>query len=144
MPRPSSPSTPPGTVPIPGDIGGDRRGAGSEAAGGRLAGSRAGTLAGRRDAERIGTATGWRSACRTGRATWRRRKSVLLEAGFDELNGVSWTKGCYMGQELTARTKYRGLLKRRLVPVRGGRPAAGAGRAGAAGGGRGGDDALGA
>ena len=45
-------------------------------------------------------------------------KTTLLEAGFDELNGVSWTKGCYMGQELTARTKYRGLLKRRLVPVR--------------------------
>jgi hypothetical protein len=44
-------------------------------------------------------------------------KTVLLEAGFDELNGVSWTKGCYMGQELTARTKYRGLVKRRLVPV---------------------------
>lgn len=45
-------------------------------------------------------------------------KSVLLEAGFDELAGVSWTKGCYMGQELTARTKYRGLVKRRLLPVR--------------------------
>jgi folate-binding protein YgfZ len=44
-------------------------------------------------------------------------KSTLLEGGFDELHGVSWTKGCYMGQELTARTKYRGLLKRRLVPV---------------------------
>ncbi len=44
-------------------------------------------------------------------------KSVLLEAGFDELNGVSWSKGCYMGQELTARTKYRGLVKRRLLPV---------------------------
>jgi folate-binding protein YgfZ len=44
-------------------------------------------------------------------------KSVLLEGGFDELNGISWTKGCYMGQELTARTRYRGLLKRRLVPV---------------------------
>lgn len=44
-------------------------------------------------------------------------KSVLLEAGFDELHGVSWSKGCYMGQELTARTRYRGLLKRRLVPV---------------------------
>jgi folate-binding protein YgfZ len=44
-------------------------------------------------------------------------KSTLLEAGFDELNGVSWSKGCYMGQELTARTKYRGLVKRRLVPV---------------------------
>jgi folate-binding protein YgfZ len=44
-------------------------------------------------------------------------KTVLLEAGFDELHGVSWSKGCYMGQELTARTKYRGLLKRRLIPV---------------------------
>ena len=44
-------------------------------------------------------------------------RSTLLEAGFDELAGVSWSKGCYMGQELTARTKYRGLVKRRLVPV---------------------------
>ena len=44
-------------------------------------------------------------------------RSILLEAGFDELGGVSWTKGCYMGQELTARTKYRGLVKRRLTPV---------------------------
>jgi len=44
-------------------------------------------------------------------------KTILLEAGFDELHGVSWSKGCYMGQELTARTKYRGLVKRRLVPV---------------------------
>ncbi len=44
-------------------------------------------------------------------------QSILLEAGFDELHGVSWTKGCYMGQELTARTRYRGLIKRRLVPV---------------------------
>ena len=44
-------------------------------------------------------------------------KSILLEAGFDELNGVDWQKGCYIGQELTARTKYRGLVKRRLMPV---------------------------
>lgn len=52
-----------------------------------------------------------------GSADLESEKSVLLEAGFDELRGVSWAKGCYMGQELTARTKYRGLLKRRLVPV---------------------------
>lgn len=54
-------------------------------------------------------------------------KSILLEAGFDELNGVDWNKGCYIGQELTARTKYRGLIKRRLVPVAidGPRPAPG-------------------
>ena len=45
-------------------------------------------------------------------------RGFLLENGFDELNGVDWKKGCYVGQELTARTKYRGLVKRRLMPVR--------------------------
>jgi folate-binding protein YgfZ len=45
-------------------------------------------------------------------------KSILLESGFDELNGIDWQKGCYIGQELTARTKYRGLIKKRLMPVR--------------------------
>ncbi|HEV2334932.1 MAG TPA: folate-binding protein [Stellaceae bacterium] len=45
-------------------------------------------------------------------------KSILMEAGFDELHGVDWQKGCYIGQELTARTKYRGLIKKRLFPVR--------------------------
>ena len=44
-------------------------------------------------------------------------KAILLENGFDELGGVDWNKGCYMGQELTARTKYRGLIKKRLLPV---------------------------
>ena len=44
-------------------------------------------------------------------------KSILLESGFEELNGVDWEKGCYIGQELTARTKYRGLVKKRLFPV---------------------------
>lgn len=44
-------------------------------------------------------------------------KSILLESGFDELHGVDWDKGCYIGQELTARTKYRGLIKKRLFPV---------------------------
>ncbi|WP_027135933.1 CAF17-like 4Fe-4S cluster assembly/insertion protein YgfZ [Geminicoccus roseus] len=44
-------------------------------------------------------------------------KTTLLEAGFDELGGVDFAKGCYVGQELTARMKYRGLLKKRLFPV---------------------------
>ncbi len=44
-------------------------------------------------------------------------KAILLECGFDELGGVDWDKGCYMGQELTARTKYRGLIKKRLMPL---------------------------
>ena len=44
-------------------------------------------------------------------------KSLLLESGFEELNGVSFSKGCFVGQELTARTKHRALIKKRLVPV---------------------------
>jgi folate-binding protein YgfZ len=44
-------------------------------------------------------------------------KSILLENGFDELNAIDWDKGCYMGQELTARTRYRGLVRKRLLPV---------------------------
>src|SRR3954468_21658228 len=45
-------------------------------------------------------------------------KSILLESRFEELHGVDWQKGCYIGQELTARTKYRGLIKKQLFPVR--------------------------
>ena len=45
-------------------------------------------------------------------------KSILLENGLDELNAIDWQKGCYMGQELTARTRYRGLVRKRLLPVR--------------------------
>ncbi|HEY9164108.1 MAG TPA: folate-binding protein, partial [Magnetovibrio sp.] len=44
-------------------------------------------------------------------------KALLLENGFEELDGVSFSKGCFMGQELTARTRYRGLVKKRLLPV---------------------------
>jgi folate-binding protein YgfZ len=44
-------------------------------------------------------------------------KALLIENGFDELHGVDWDKGCYMGQELTARTKYRALIRKRLLPV---------------------------
>jgi folate-binding protein YgfZ len=45
-------------------------------------------------------------------------KALLLENGFDELNGVDWKKGCYVGQEVTARMKYRALVRKRLLPVR--------------------------
>ena len=44
-------------------------------------------------------------------------KSTLLEFGFEALRGVDFEKGCYVGQELTARTKYRGLVRRRLQRV---------------------------
>jgi tRNA-modifying protein YgfZ len=41
-------------------------------------------------------------------------KNFLLEANIEELNGISFSKGCYVGQELTARTKYRAKIKKRL------------------------------
>ena len=44
-------------------------------------------------------------------------KALLIEAGFDELHGIDWQKGCYIGQELTARMRYRALVKKRLMPV---------------------------
>ena len=70
-----------------------------------------------RHLRRTGTPTASASACPTARATWRPRRPCCWRPGSTNCNGVSWTKGCYMGQELTARTKYRGLVKRRLVPV---------------------------
>ncbi|MGE5537302.1 MAG: YgfZ/GcvT domain-containing protein [Gemmatimonas sp.] len=44
-------------------------------------------------------------------------KALLLESGFDDLHGIDWNKGCYVGQELTARTRYRSLVRKRLLPV---------------------------
>jgi len=43
--------------------------------------------------------------------------NLLLELGFEELGGVDFKKGCYMGQENTTRSKHRKLIKRRLVQV---------------------------
>ncbi|PWC43835.1 folate-binding protein YgfZ [Azospirillum sp. TSO22-1] len=44
-------------------------------------------------------------------------KAIPLENNLDVFNAISWDKGCYMGQELTARTRYRALIKKKLVPV---------------------------
>lgn len=45
-------------------------------------------------------------------------KTLWLECNAAELNGVSFTKGCYVGQENTARMNYRSKVNRRLVVVR--------------------------
>ena len=45
-------------------------------------------------------------------------KSTLLPFGFDRLNGVDFTKGCYIGQEVTARTKHIAQRKKQLYRVR--------------------------
>ena len=44
-------------------------------------------------------------------------RALMLEAGLDKLAAVDFGKGCYIGQEVTARTHYRGLVKRRLLPL---------------------------
>ena len=45
-------------------------------------------------------------------------KSLLLENNFENLNAIDWEKGCYVGQEITARMKYRALLKKKLYPLK--------------------------
>jgi folate-binding protein YgfZ len=41
-----------------------------------------------------------------------------LEWNLTLLRGVSFAKGCYVGQELVARTHFRGLVRKRVLPVR--------------------------
>ena len=45
-------------------------------------------------------------------------KSLLLENNFDKINAIDWEKGCYVGQEITARMKYRALLKKNIRVVK--------------------------
>jgi transferase CAF17, mitochondrial len=43
-------------------------------------------------------------------------QAISLEYSIDGLNGISFTKGCYIGQELMARTHYKGVVRKRVVP----------------------------
>ncbi|SEL79535.1 hypothetical protein SAMN05443999_10854 [Roseovarius azorensis] len=44
--------------------------------------------------------------------------TFILEAGFERLNGVDFRKGCYVGQEVTARMKHKAEMKKGLTMVR--------------------------
>lgn len=54
-------------------------------------------------------------------------RTFPIEANFAELNGIDFHKGCFIGQEVTSRTKRRGSVRKRLLSVRveGDMPAAG-------------------
>ncbi|AQR74419.1 folate-binding protein YgfZ [Sphingomonas sp. LM7] len=65
-------------------------------------------------------ATGWhehrlRLGVTEGAAELGQDKTLWLECNASELAGVSFTKGCYVGQENTARMHYRAKVNRRLV-----------------------------
>jgi len=44
-------------------------------------------------------------------------KVFALDAGLEELRGVSFTKGCYIGQELTSRMKHRATARKRILTI---------------------------
>jgi tRNA-modifying protein YgfZ len=48
-----------------------------------------------------------------------RDRMFALDAGLDELHAIDFAKGCYVGQELTARMKHRGTARKRLLVVEG-------------------------
>jgi transferase CAF17, mitochondrial len=43
-------------------------------------------------------------------------KTLPLDANMDLMGGIDFRKGCYVGQELTIRTKHRGVVRKRILP----------------------------
>ena len=47
-----------------------------------------------------------------------KNKLFGIECNFEELNGIDFKKGCYVGQENTARIKLKNKLSKRLLPIK--------------------------
>ena len=46
------------------------------------------------------------------------RQSIPLEYNIDLMGGIDFDKGCYIGQELVYRTHHRGVVRKRILPLR--------------------------
>ncbi|MFY9590344.1 YgfZ/GcvT domain-containing protein [Rickettsia endosymbiont of Halotydeus destructor] len=44
-------------------------------------------------------------------------KSIPIEYGAEELNAISYNKGCYVGQEIISRAKYQGVIRKKIFKV---------------------------
>ncbi|KAI0122606.1 Aminomethyltransferase folate-binding domain-containing protein [Daldinia grandis] len=51
-----------------------------------------------------------------GQAEIPREQALPLEANMDLMGGIDFRKGCYVGQELTIRTRHRGVVRKRILP----------------------------
>lgn len=60
----------------------------------------------------------YQNAIPEGEAELPSTRALPLEAGFDRMGGISFDKGCFIGQEVTARIHHRGLSKQRYIGVR--------------------------
>jgi len=52
-------------------------------------------------------------------------KSIPIEYGAEHLNAISYSKGCYVGQEVISRTKYQGVIRKSIMKIELDRPCVG-------------------
>lgn len=92
-----------------------------EAPKGAFADPRHASLGWRGYAGQPGTDADWDAlrvaACVPGAGVELTPDTFILEAGFERLNGVDFRKGCYVGQEVTARMKHKTDLRKGLAQV---------------------------
>ncbi|KAM0324328.1 hypothetical protein ACHAQA_008108 [Verticillium albo-atrum] len=51
-----------------------------------------------------------------GQSEMLREQALPQESNLDFMGGIEYHKGCYVGQELTIRTKHRGVVRKRILP----------------------------